>query len=120
VAHLDGAVDIGFLPAGVTIGAVIIDDDSDSRINKWRAEVNGIFTEYPILEQTMVEYLTLTVPQSADWSYFAVDSVGIVDLCLVPQHATFVAAAANSGSAAATEDRAVNPLFLPTIFGNHR
>ena len=116
VAHLDGPVDIGYLPAGVTIGAVIIDDDNDVRINKWQAEVNRVVTEYPILGQTMVEYLTLTIPLSANWSYFAVDSVGIVDLCLVPPHASFVASAANGGSAAANEDRTAPPIFFPTLF----
>jgi hypothetical protein len=118
VAHLDGPVELGFLDAGLSVGAVVIDDDSDDRINKWIANANGVITDYPIDVQEMVEYLTLEVPQSAMWSYYAVDSVGIVHLCLTTPKALF-AQNANNGSEAAMDESASDPvLFLPAVFGD--
>jgi hypothetical protein len=124
VAHLDGSVDLGYLEPGVTIGAVVIDDDDDHRINRWEAEANGAKTEYPITEQLMVEYLTLDIPLAGQWSYYAADSVGIVHVCLMPEGSVWRTTQIDPSSAlSAPGDDAefFEPvIFLPAIFGDRR
>jgi hypothetical protein len=125
VAHLDGAVDMGYLQQGLIVGAVVIDDDNDDRVNRWIADDHSEITEFLIDNQTMVEYLKLVVPKSANWSYYAVDSVGIVDLCLAPPNAVWPAAQAGNGSAPAidenmNDDGAGTLVFLPSVYGNRR
>lgn len=124
VAHLDGSVDLGYLEPSVTIGAVVIDDDDDHRINRWVAEADGAKTEYPIPEQLMVEYLTLDIPLAGQWSFYAADSVGIVHVCLMPSGSVWrTTTITPSGALAVAEDVAEmlgRVLFLPAIFGASR
>lgn len=124
VAHLDGSVDLGYLEPGVTIGAVVIDDDDDHRINRWVVEANGTETETPITEQLMVEYLTLDIPLAGQWSYYAADSVGIVHVCLMPEGSVWRTAQIGPSSmltAPGDEAEFFEPvIFLPAIFGDRR
>jgi hypothetical protein len=124
VAHLDGSVDLGYLEPGITIGAVVIDDDDDHRINRWEVESNGARTEIPITEQLMVEYLTLDIPRPGQWSYYAADSVGIVHVCLMPEGSVWRTTQISSSNAlteAGDEAELLERmLFLPAIFGNRR
>ena len=120
VAHLDGEVNIGYLEPGITIGAVVIDDDTDDRINYWIGNANGQIENFPIEEQFMVEYLTFTIPYAADWSYFATDSVGIVDLCLSYSDHAFPVSSANNGVAfpldsSLDEEESATEIFLPAV-----
>jgi hypothetical protein len=73
---------IGPLGPGITIGAVVLDDDNDARINAWVANGDTNNPYQTINLQTMVEYLVLDVPFDADWSFNAVDSVGLLHICL--------------------------------------
>ncbi|MCL4858644.1 MAG: choice-of-anchor E domain-containing protein [Caldilineaceae bacterium] len=119
VAHLDGPVELGFIDAGITIGAAVIDDDVDDRINKWIGEVDGEFTEIPIEEQTMAQFLTFEAPFAANWSYFAVDSVGIVHICVAYNGVQWAVAGASQNAATADQTSRIQ-LLLPAIMNNRR
>jgi hypothetical protein len=64
---------IGQLGPGITIGAVVLDDDNDGRLNAWVADGDTANPYQTIHIQTMVEHLVLDVPFEAEWSFDAVD-----------------------------------------------
>lgn len=79
------SVELGRISPGVTIHLLVIDDDVDDRLNGWVA--NGdIDNPYQVIaNQAPVQTLSLAVPFEADWSYHAVDSIGVVSVCLLPE-----------------------------------
>lgn len=120
VSHLGELVPVGFLAPGITIGAVVIDDDNDERINSW--VVNGdVNNPYQLINnQLMVENLLLDIPFEADWGFNAVDSVGLVAMCVAPGSVVQSATIAGNGSELAQNDfptdaAATQTLFLPLI-----
>lgn len=123
VAHVDGPVELGYLEPGITIGAVVIDDDNDKRVNRWVGEVNGVTTEYPIEEQVMVQHLIFEIPMAANWSYYAADSVGIVHVCIMPPGLGWspdVVGPSGARRAGNADSQPNRQLFLPTIFASER
>ncbi len=81
-------VSLGQLDEGTRIELVVIDDDGfeqdqDERRNWFAA--NDPLQPYQIVEeQNMAETLTFDVPFTAEWYFYAKDSIGIVDSCIVP------------------------------------
>jgi hypothetical protein len=116
-SHLHELVSMGHLPAGVTLSALVIDDDNDNRHNSW--VMNGEISQpYLTIEnQMMVEYLVLDVPSEADWGFYATDSVGLVDMCVAPTAALHAANIFGNGQAAGQNDNPTvdNSVFLPLI-----
>jgi hypothetical protein len=118
---LFGIEELGYLEPGLTIGAVLIDDDNDHRINAWQAEVNGQIFEFPIEQQSMVQYLVLEIPFAANWSFVARDSVGIVDICLAGPTAIWATAPTSSSRQnSPTDGDLISELFLPTVYSLRR
>lgn len=87
-AVFHAAYDLGTLEAGTIVNLVVIDDDgpmqnNDQRRNWWA--VDDPLTPYLIVEeQTMVEYLSLEIPITGNWYYYADDSIGIAASCVEP------------------------------------
>jgi hypothetical protein len=116
-SHLHELVEFGHLPAGVTLSALVIDDDQDERRNSWI--MNGDISQpYLIVEnQMMVEYLVLDVPTEANWGFYAADSVGLVDICVAPTADLRAANIFGNGQAVGQNDNPTvdNSVFLPLI-----
>ncbi|MEZ4675193.1 MAG: SdrD B-like domain-containing protein [Caldilineaceae bacterium] len=83
----------GNLQAGDVIDMIVIDDDDDTRTQSWVAlDENGdIVTEIPqVGPQALVEQIRFEIPQLdpneqariATWAYNAVDSIGVVGICV--------------------------------------
>jgi hypothetical protein len=102
---------IGRIGSGITIGAVVIDDDLDDRRNAWVA--NGdTANPYQVIDiQTMVEYLVLDIPFEADWSFNAVDSIGMLNVCLAPTTSVRSASIWGEGVAAPQAEE-LNEMFF--------
>lgn len=75
---------IGRIGPGITMGAVVIDDDDDHRINAWVANGDTANPYQTIDNQTMVQELVLDIPFEADWGFLANDSIGMLYTCLAP------------------------------------
>lgn len=75
---------IGLIGPGVSIGAVILDDDDDTRINAWVADGDVDNPYQTIDNQTMVQNLIFDIPFEANWGFNANDSVGMAYICIVP------------------------------------
>jgi hypothetical protein len=72
---------LGVYPRGITLELVVIDDDNDQRINALVADRRVDQPVQEVTEQAMVEYLRFALPFTAEWSYHAKDSIGIVQMC---------------------------------------
>ena len=113
-------VPFGQLEAGTRIELVVIDDDGfeqdqDERRNWFAAD--DPLQPYQIIEkQTMVETLTFDVPFDAEWYFYAKDSIGIVDSCIVPPTAVPSATPTATETPLPTETPTVLPTatFTPT------
>ncbi|RIK37536.1 MAG: hypothetical protein DCC55_23945 [Chloroflexi bacterium] len=81
---LHGAFPIGRIGPGITMGAVVIDDDDDNRVNAWIADGDTANPYQTIDNQMMVQELVLDIPFEADWSFYANDSIGLLYTCLAP------------------------------------
>lgn len=83
------AVDLGYQDAGTVFQFVIIDDDTDARLNTLRAgsPITPTFT-YTITQQGMVQSLVYTTPLGAPWWLYAEDSIGLVQPCVNAPDAT--------------------------------
>jgi hypothetical protein len=109
---------IGQLGPGITIGAVVLDDDEDDRINSWVADGDLVNPVQTIHNQMMVQNLVFDIPFAADWSFNAVDSVGLLHICLASTTNVSSAGISGEGSAAPQPEElaeaALNyQLFLP-------
>lgn len=70
-------IDLGYLAAGSVVELIIIDDDTDNRLNFWALDDPTIpYAE--ITMQGMVQTATLTVPYDAHVYLYAEDSIGVV------------------------------------------
>jgi hypothetical protein len=107
VSAFDESIDIGHFGAGVTINAVVIDDDDDNRINGWVANGDTANPVAEVQNQSMVEYLSFDIPFEADWSYYAADSIGLVDKCVMPT------AAMPDGRAALYKPQGIPGAYVP-------
>lgn len=77
------AYELGELTAGTRVNLVVIDDDIDNRRNWWA--VNDPQTPYlTVQDQQMVEYLSIEIPQTGTWFYYANDSIGVAATCIEP------------------------------------
>ena len=74
----------GRIGPGLSIGAVLLDDDDDNRINAWVADGDVDNPYQTIDNQTMVQNLIFDVPFEAVWGINAKDSVGMAYICIVP------------------------------------
>jgi len=110
---------LGTLQPGTVVNLVVIDDDgpeqnNDQRRNWWAR--NDPLVPYLIVEeQTMVEYLTLKVPEAGEWYYYANDSIGIAAQCIEPAPtatvtATPTATAMATSTATATATATETPI----------
>ncbi len=105
-AFYQRAATLGAFPAGWQLQLVVIDDDgpaqnNDQRINWWAAD-NPATPYRTVDEQEMVEYLTLEVPFTANWYFYAEDSIGLAIACVPPATATPTPTATPSATATAT------------------
>lgn len=122
VPHVDGLEPIGLLEPGITVGAVVIDDDNDNRLNFWVANGDVNNPIQTITDQVMTEYITLEIPFAAEWGFYAADSIGIVDICLAPNgrldappNGNGQAAAQAAPSPENEPNQANRRLYLPVI-----
>jgi len=114
VPHLDGEVRLGHLVPGLTIGAVVIDDDDDQRLNSWIVDGDINNPYQTITDQQMVQYLTLDIPFAGDWGYYARDSIGMVTICVSSSDAgLLLPAGTGNGREAPLPEEAEAP--LPTV-----
>lgn len=88
----DGGVDFGDIQAGCLVEYAQIDDDVDSRINRFF--INGEVVE--VVEQGLVTYGSFIAPQSGDLTFFAEDSVGLSILICAEQVDTPTPTATNT------------------------
>ncbi len=109
-------IEVGQFGAGVTVNLLIIDDDPDDRINGWVANGNIDAPYEQVEDQDLVELLSFDVPFTAEWGYFAADSIGLVGQCIFPTTAQSVAAQ-QTPSSTANGIWMEEMLFLP-IVGN--
>ncbi|MEZ4679098.1 MAG: hypothetical protein R2932_33265 [Caldilineaceae bacterium] len=77
------AFDLGLLNAGTTVNLVVIDDDIDDRRNWW-ARSDPLDPYLLVEEQQFVEYLTLELPETGNWYYYAQDSIELPPFALMP------------------------------------
>jgi len=128
IPHLDGEVKLGYLVPGLTIGAVVIDDDNDARLNSWLVDGNVNNPYQTITDQQMVEYLSLDVPFAGHWSYLAKDSIGMVAICVVGDATALQVKSgmSNGRQDPLPTDQATTPvndtptskLYLPAVYAN--
>jgi hypothetical protein len=109
-------VKVGHFGPGVTLGAVVIDDDNDQRINSWVADGDTANPYQKITLQTMVENLVLDIPFEADWSFNAIDSVGLVHICVASTTSVRSAGIVGEGVAEAQAAELNEPSFEHQIF----
>jgi hypothetical protein len=125
--QLNAQISIGDLPPGITIGAVVIDDDTDNRRNSWIVNNNVGQPYLTIDNQMMTEYLFLEIPFVGQWSFWANDSIGINEICIASSKQVQTAQQAGNGQEAPlpnelTEEMpsevtsTVKLVYLPTIY----
>jgi hypothetical protein len=120
-------VPIGDLPPGITIGAIVIDDDTDNRRNSWIVDGNVEQPYLTIENQLMTEHLFLKIPFAGQWSFWAVDSIGVNEICIAPNQQVQTAQGAGNGQEAPLPNEPtgmisseitdlLNLVYLPTIY----
>jgi len=122
---------LGTVPVGTIFHLAVIDDDrlieeGDERRNWWAVD-EPLEPYKQIEEQAMVAYLSLQVPSSGTWYYYANDSMGIVATCqidaeptptvtptLTPTVIPTVATPIPTATSTATTIPTTTPTVLPT------
>lgn len=80
---LEGSIEIGTLPVGSKVNALIIDDDPDERLVWWAADDPQTQTQLIDTEGMMTAVTEYTTPANATWHLTSQDSIGVVKVCII-------------------------------------
>lgn len=78
---LEESIDLGFLPVDTALHIVVLDDDPDERINLLLANKEIASPVIRFTEQSLTEEWRVQLPLSAEWQFYADDSIGLY-LCV--------------------------------------
>jgi hypothetical protein len=76
-------IDLGYQGAGARFDVVIIDDDTDNRLNWWAVDDPAVPVDY-LSAQGLTQSATYTTPVAGHWYLYAADSIGLVQPCVNP------------------------------------
>lgn len=80
-------VDFGYQDQGARFDVVVIDDDTDNRLNYWAVDDPAVPVAW-LSAQGLVQSATYTTPVAGNWYLYAADSIGLVQPCVNPPEPT--------------------------------